>query len=74
MTWHKKCHQKCKETEATEDVSAESSENDLNMSGENTLSDGGTKIVGKEKEKDLMPICITFELLKTAAFAEQEDL
>ena len=44
---HKKCHRKRKETEATEDRSAESSENDLGISGENASSNEEKEFVGK---------------------------
>ena len=54
MTSHEKRYVKCKKIEATEDTSLEFSENDLAMSGQNTLSDKETEFVAKENENDPM--------------------
>ena len=59
MTQQKKYHQNRKEREATEDVSAESSKNDLGMSGENALSNEETEFVGKKMKMILWPSSIS---------------
>ena len=68
MTRHKKCFGKFREIKAIEDTSPESSENDLAMSGQNTLSDKENEFLGKENENDPMPIFNIFELLKRIDF------
>ena len=68
MTRHKKCFGKFREIKAIGDTSPESSENELAMSGQNTLSDKETEFLGKENENDPMPIFNIFELLKSIDF------